>query len=80
MSLKTKNKFQKEKISKLTKYQNDIKNALNMAQTFAEYFLIIGIDPQISMRTYLYDIQNQMKFSNFIQMKSNLKYYQNIPQ
>ena len=26
-----------------------------MAQTFTEYFLIIVIDPQISMRTYLYN-------------------------
>ena len=55
MSLKTRKKLSKEEIAKITKYQNNLKNELNMAQTFCEYLLIIGIDPRISMRTYLYD-------------------------
>ena len=41
----------------ITKYQNDLQNELNMAQTFLEYFLIIGLDPRISMRNYLYNTE-----------------------
>ena len=57
MSLKIRRKLTKEKAAKLAQYRNDIKNALNLAQTFAEYFLIIGIDPKIAMRTYLYNTE-----------------------
>lgn len=67
MSLKIRKQLIQEKNAKIVKYQKDIKNALNMAQTFAEYFLIIGIDPKISMRTYLYNTEpNEI-----------LKYYSN---
>lgn len=53
MSSKTlRKKLSKEEV---TKYQNDLQNELNMAQTFLEYFLIIGLDPRISMRNYLYN-------------------------
>ena len=57
MSFKVKKKLSKEEIIKIAKYQNELKNELNMAQTFSEYFLIIGIDPRISMRTYLYNTE-----------------------
>ena len=57
MSFKVRKKLSKEEIIKITKYQNQLKNELNMAQTFSEYFLIIGIDPKISMRTYLYNTE-----------------------
>ena len=55
MSMQIRKKLSNGKISELVKYQNDLKKELNMTQTFAEYFLIIGIDPRISMRNYLYD-------------------------
>ena len=55
MSTKIKKKLTKEQAHKLTKYRNYMHNELNMAKTFCEYFLIIGIDPKISMRTYLYN-------------------------
>ena len=55
MSSKTLRKMlSKEEI---TKYQNDLQNELNMAHTFLEYFLIIGLDPRISMRNYLYNTE-----------------------
>ena len=57
MSFKVRKKLSKEEIIKIAKYQNELKNELNMAQTFSEYFLIIGIDPKISMRTYLYNTE-----------------------
>jgi len=55
MSSKTLRKMlSKEEI---TKYQNDLQNELNLAHTFLEYFLIIGLDPRISMRNYLYNTE-----------------------
>ena len=57
MSIKYRKKLTKEQILKLNKYQNYIENELNMTKTFCEYFLIIGIDPKISMRTYLYNTE-----------------------
>ena len=41
----------------MSKYKNYLQNELNMSKTFCEYFLIIGIDPKISMRTYLYNTE-----------------------
>ena len=57
MSLKMRKKLSKEEIAKITKYQRNLTNELNLAQTFAEYFLVLGIDPRISMRTYLYNTE-----------------------
>ena len=57
MSLKHRKKISKEENAKIIKYQKDLENELNIAQTFAEYFLILGIDPRISMRTYLYNTE-----------------------
>ena len=57
MFLKSKKKLSKEQSSKLIEYQNYLKNELNMTKTFCEYFLVIGIDPKISMRTYLYNTE-----------------------
>ena len=57
MLSKSKKKLSKEQSSKLIEYQNYLKNELNMTKTFCEYFLVIGIDPKISMRTYLYNTE-----------------------
>ena len=57
MSSKTRKKLSKEEAAKMNKYQINLTNELNLAQTFAEYFLILGIDPRISMRTYLYNTE-----------------------
>ena len=57
MSTKLRKKLTKEQLLKLTKYRNYMQNELNLAKTFCEYFLIIGIDPKISMRTYLYNTE-----------------------
>ncbi len=57
MKAKFKKKLTKEQSLKLIEYQNYLKNELNMAKTFCEYFLIIGIDPKISMRSYLYNTE-----------------------
>ena len=57
MSSKFRKKITKDQSSKLIQYQNYLQNELNMTKTFCEYFLIIGIDPKISMRTYLYNTE-----------------------
>ena len=57
MKAKFKKKLTKDQSLKLIEYQNYLKNELNMAKTFCEYFLIIGIDPKISMRSYLYNTE-----------------------
>jgi hypothetical protein len=57
MSLKSRKKLSKEQILKINKYQNYLQSELNMTKTFCEYFLVIGIDPKISMRTYLYNTE-----------------------
>ena len=57
MSSKFRKKLTKDQSSKLLQYQNYLQNELNMTKTFCEYFLIIGIDPKISMRTYLYNTE-----------------------
>ena len=57
MSEKIRKKLKKEQSSKIGQYQNYLQNELNMSKTFCEYFLIIGIDPKISMRTYLYNTE-----------------------
>ena len=77
MSLKTRKKLSKEEITKITKYQRDLTNGLNLAQTFSEYFLILGIDPRISMRNYLYNTEPNeiLKFySNEIKAEILSKY------
>ena len=48
-------KLNKKEIETKNKYVNELKNFLNSCQTFAEYFVLIGIDPKISMRDYLYN-------------------------
>ena len=57
MPTKTRKKLSKGQSLKLIEYQNYLKTELNMTKTFCEYFLIIGIDPKISMRTYLYNTE-----------------------
>ena len=57
MSSKLRKKISKQESAKIMKYQKDLQNELNVAQTFAEYFLILGIDPRISMRNYLYNTE-----------------------
>ena len=57
MPSKSKKKLSKEQTLKQIEYQNYLKNELNMAKTLCEYFLVIGIDPKISMRTYLYNTE-----------------------
>ena len=57
MSLKSRKKLSKEQLLKINKYQNYLQSELNMTKTFCEYFLVIGIDPKISMRTYLYNTE-----------------------
>ena len=69
MSLKMRKKLSKEEIAKITKYQRNLTNELNLAQTFAEYFLVLGIDPIEYQLVFIYIIQSQTKFQSFIQMK-----------
>ena len=57
MSLKIRKKLTKEQIIKINEYKSYLQSELNMTKTFCEYFLIIGIDPKISMRTYLYNTE-----------------------
>ena len=57
MPSKSKKKLSKEQTLKQIEYQNYLKNELNMTKTLCEYFLVIGIDPKISMRTYLYNTE-----------------------
>ena len=57
MPTKTRKKLSKGQSLKLIEYKNYLKTELNMTKTFCEYFLIIGIDPKISMRTYLYNTE-----------------------
>ncbi len=40
----------------INKYFIDLKNELNMAETFSEYFLIIGVDPKICFQNYIFQI------------------------
>ena len=62
MSLKMRKKLSKEEIAKITKYQRNLTNELNLAQTFAEYFLVLGIDPIEYQLVFIYIIQSQKKF------------------
>jgi len=57
MNPKIRKKITKGQNLKTVEYHNYLVNELNMSKTFCEYFLVIGIDPKISMRTYLYNTE-----------------------
>ena len=59
MNPKIRKKITKGQNLKTVEYHNYLVNELNMSKTFCEYFLVIGLDPRISMRTYLYNTEPQ---------------------
>ena len=59
MNPKIRKKITKDQNLKTVEYHNYLVNELNMSKTFCEYFLVIGLDPRISMRTYLYNTEPQ---------------------
>ena len=48
-------KLSKKELESKANNKQELKNFLNSCQTFAEYFVVIGIDPKLSMRDYLYN-------------------------
>ena len=48
-------KYNEKRTSSLKKIKNEIKQNLTKPQTLEEYFLIIGVDPKISTKEYLYN-------------------------